>query len=474
MSRGRIRPLFKSFPVYATPKWSRQQAFMVLSNRNQIIRDTDDYDVSTPTDSDETANSVSEAAANGTTVGIIASASDLDPYNNTITYSLTDSAGGRFAIGSSTGVVTVADTSLLNYESATSHNITVLATSSDGSTASQTFTINITDYDEFDVSTPVDSNASANTVVDTASNGTTVGITASASDADGSTNTITYSLSDSANGRFAINSSTGVVTVADTSQLDYNTDTSHDITVVATSADSSTASATFTINVTAGSLTLTISTNTSEYNILTAATAAGYDASADETNIIVNINSGITVSASSSYAMRTGALNSNSDLTINNSGDIDGYTGATGSQSGSLSGTGGTGSVGGDAIYWETSTGGSGTYAINNLSCAKVRGGGGGGGGGGGPGARRNYSCGKDCNCTGSPITGTSGSNGSDGGFGAAGSSGSSGNFAGGSSNCITSAVGSGGGGGAAGYAIRKNSRTVTYTDNGTTNGTVG
>ncbi|MEM7454635.1 MAG: LamG-like jellyroll fold domain-containing protein, partial [Planctomycetota bacterium] len=41
----------------------------------------------------------------------------------------------------------------------------------------------------------------------------------------------TYSLTDDANGRFAVNSSTGEITVADTSQLHFSVDTSHDITV---------------------------------------------------------------------------------------------------------------------------------------------------------------------------------------------------------------------------------------------------
>ena len=58
---------------------------------------------------------------------------------------ISDDAGGRFAIDASTGVVTVADGSLLDYESATSHTVTVQATSSDGSTSSETFTVNLTD-----------------------------------------------------------------------------------------------------------------------------------------------------------------------------------------------------------------------------------------------------------------------------------------------------------------------------------------
>jgi len=212
------------------------------------IGDVDEFDVTAPADSDGAANAVNENAANGTTVGITASASDADATTNTVTYSLTDDAGGRFTINANSGIVTVANGSLLDRESAASHNITVRATSADGSTADSTFTINVNDVDEFDVTVPVDVIAAANTVAENAGIGTVVGITASASDADATTNTITYALDDNAGGRFAIDVNTGVVTVAGV--LDYETNTSHDITVRATSADGSFSTQTFSISVT--------------------------------------------------------------------------------------------------------------------------------------------------------------------------------------------------------------------------------
>src|SRR5204862_212737 len=98
--------------------------------------------------------------------------------------------------------------SLLDYETATSHNITVLATSSDGSTNSATFTVNVSNVGDNPVVGPADGNAAANTVAENAANGTAVGITAQASDADAGT-TIGYSLSNDAGGRFAINATTG-------------------------------------------------------------------------------------------------------------------------------------------------------------------------------------------------------------------------------------------------------------------------
>ncbi len=69
----------------------------------------------------------------------------------------------------------------------------------------------------------------------------------SASDADATTNAITYSLDNNAGGRFAINASTGVVTVA--GAIDRETAASYNITVRATSADTSFSTQTFTITV---------------------------------------------------------------------------------------------------------------------------------------------------------------------------------------------------------------------------------
>ncbi|RCW63014.1 cadherin domain-containing protein, partial [Pseudorhodoferax soli] len=209
------------------------------------LTDVNEAPVGAVTDVNAAANQVAENAANGTVVGVTAQA--LDPDGTaTVSYSLSDTAGGRFAIDANTGVVTVADGTLLNYESAASHQITVLATSSDGSTSSASFTVSLTDVNEAPVGPVTDTNAAANQVPEDAANGTAVGITAQATDPDG-TDTVSYSLSDNAGGRFAIDASTGVVTVADGSLLDYETASSHQITVLATSSDGTTSSANFTV-----------------------------------------------------------------------------------------------------------------------------------------------------------------------------------------------------------------------------------
>jgi VCBS repeat-containing protein len=194
----------------------------------------------TPTDLSLSANTVAENAANGTVVGTV---SGTDPDSgDTKTYSLTDTAGGRFSINASTGVITVADGSLLDYENAASHSLTVRVTDSDGLTYDGTFTINLTNVNEG----PTNLALSANSVAENAVAGTVVG-TVSGTDPD-SSDSFTYQLTDTAGGRFSINASTGVITVADGSLLDYENAASHSLTVRVTDSGGLSYDKTFTIS----------------------------------------------------------------------------------------------------------------------------------------------------------------------------------------------------------------------------------
>ncbi len=98
-----------------------------------------------------TAISVPENAANGTAVADIASVSDPNT-GDTFTYSLADDAGGRFAINS-LGEITVADGTLLDYESTTSHDITVRATDASGLFYDEIVTIQVADVNDPPVNT---------------------------------------------------------------------------------------------------------------------------------------------------------------------------------------------------------------------------------------------------------------------------------------------------------------------------------
>ncbi len=211
------------------------------------VVDVDEFDVGPVTDSDPAGNSVAENATPGTTVGITASATDDDATNNTLTYSLDDDAGGRFAIDGSTGVVSVADGSLIDREAAASHDIVVRVTSSDGSSSTATLTIRVDDIDEFDVGPVSDADARDNRVRPGIAAGAPAGITARAVDADATTNAIVYSLDDDAGGRFAIDPVSGVVTVLDGGRFGVDRVDQYRIVVRATSADGSFSQATFAI-----------------------------------------------------------------------------------------------------------------------------------------------------------------------------------------------------------------------------------
>ncbi|WP_310473926.1 cadherin domain-containing protein [Sandarakinorhabdus sp.] len=200
--------------------------------------------VSKPADANAAANSVAEGADAGRPVGLTVVATAATGPNPT--YALSDSANGRFVIDAVTGVVTTG--AALDAEQAASYMITVFALGANGAQSSQNFTIAVTDVNEFAVSAPADVDAALDQINENTAIGSSVGITASASDADVTTNGVTYSLSDDAGGRFVIDTATGVVTTA--AVLDAEQAASHQITVVATSADGSATNSNFTIAVT--------------------------------------------------------------------------------------------------------------------------------------------------------------------------------------------------------------------------------
>ena len=240
-----------------------------------------------PTDLTLSANIVPESATTGTVVGIV-TGTDVDA-GDTKTYSLTNTAGGRFAINASTGEITVADGSLLNYENAASHSLTVQVTDSGGQSYSELFTIYLTNVNEW----PTDLALSADTVAENATTGTVVG-TISGTDPDAS-DTKTYSLTDTAGGRFAIDSATGQLTVADGSLLNYESASSHTITVRVTDSGGQSYNETFTINLTnvnegptGADATITITEDTPQ--VLTAANFGFSDIDAGDSLSVVRID----------------------------------------------------------------------------------------------------------------------------------------------------------------------------------------
>jgi VCBS repeat-containing protein len=177
-----------------------------------------------PTDITLSNDTVNEGSATGTVIGSLLGIDNTDG-GETFTYKLRDSAGGLFAISGSNLVVN----GTLNYETATSYDIVVRVTDSGNQTYDKTFTIDLTNLG---ATALTDGNNAANSVAEGAATGATVGVTGLANDPGGGP--LTYSLLDDAGGRFQINATTGVVTVLNGSLLDYETATSHTVTIQAT------------------------------------------------------------------------------------------------------------------------------------------------------------------------------------------------------------------------------------------------
>ncbi len=249
------------------------------------ITDVDEFDVGPITDANATANEINENVAIGSLVGVQASAADLDSTNNTITYSLTSNPDNLFQIDPNTGFVTTA-VAIDREVHGQTRSITVQAQSSDGSTSTQTFNITINDLDEFNVTTPTDTNAAANEINENVAIGTTVGITANASDLDSTNNTITYSLTSNPDNLFQIDPNTGVVTTA--VAIDRETHgQNRSITVQAQSSDGSTSNQTFNITI----------NDLDEFNVTT---PTDVDAAANEVNENIPIGTTVGVTATPS------------------------------------------------------------------------------------------------------------------------------------------------------------------------------
>src|ERR1700688_4633159 len=202
-----------------------------LTNVSSFTVAVTDPALQAPTDTNGAANSVAEGAAVNTLVGLTASAAT--PVNDpAATYSLTAaSSGGGLKIDPNTGVVSVADPTKIDYETAPGHAYSITVQATDGSsTTSRVFSIAVTD-------------ATTNTVVEGAAAGTAVGITASSTVATNDP-AATYSLiGDTSGGGFQIDPVTGVVTVADATKIDYeNSGPGHSFNITVQASDGVTTS----------------------------------------------------------------------------------------------------------------------------------------------------------------------------------------------------------------------------------------
>ncbi len=102
------------------------------------------------TDSDATQNTILENAENGTEIHLTGLAKDVD--GDAVTYTLVDGEGnevrdGAFTIDAKNGVVTLQDSSNIDYETASSHTLHIKATSEDGSSNTSDFNVEVGDVE---------------------------------------------------------------------------------------------------------------------------------------------------------------------------------------------------------------------------------------------------------------------------------------------------------------------------------------
>ncbi|MHB0969746.1 MAG: cadherin domain-containing protein [Thermoanaerobaculia bacterium] len=168
--------------------------------------------------------SILENSANGTFVGPVA-ASDPDA-GQTLTYAITaGNTAGAFAIDAA-GVITVANTAVLDFETSPTFVLTVTATDN-GAPAlfgSATITVNLIDQNE----PPVANNATL-AVDENSAVGTAVG-TVTATDPESAALNFAISAGNTG-GAFAINPTTGAITVANPVALDFETNPTFTLTI---------------------------------------------------------------------------------------------------------------------------------------------------------------------------------------------------------------------------------------------------
>ncbi|MCF6202967.1 MAG: DUF4347 domain-containing protein [Methylococcaceae bacterium] len=174
----------------------------------------------TPVITDQSFSLLENSADNSVVGTVIASDTDGD----TLIYSITaGNTNNAFAINSSTGEITVNDGNQLDYETTPVFNLTVQV--SDGNlTDTAAISLNVTDINE----SPVINDQSFSLLENSADNSVVGTVTASDTDSD----TLIYSITaGNTNNAFAINSSTGEITVNDSNQLDYETTPVFNLTV---------------------------------------------------------------------------------------------------------------------------------------------------------------------------------------------------------------------------------------------------
>jgi hypothetical protein len=198
---------------------------------------------SAPTDISLSFSTIDENASDGSTIGALTT-TDADTGDGH-TYALVSGSGD--ADNSS---FTVTGSNLLinsspDYEIQNSYSVRVQ--SDDGTdTYAESFTITINDLND---NTPVITTSQSFSIDEDAANNTTVGSVA-ATDGDAGTTLSSWTITGgNGDGIFTLNSSSGEITVADNTNMDYETTPSYSISITVSDGANTSSSATVTVNI---------------------------------------------------------------------------------------------------------------------------------------------------------------------------------------------------------------------------------
>ena len=193
------------------------------------------------------ALSINEDTADGSEVGSVLVSDADDPATTYQNWQITGgNTNSAFAIDAD-GLITVADTSQIDYESGTTSYSLDVSVSDGDNTGSGTVTININDTND---EPPVVDSSLAFSVEENSADTTEVG-TATATDADAVTTLQSWAITGgNTNTAFAIDSSSGAITVANSAELDYEGTKTYSLLVTVSDGTNTSAEQTITINLT--------------------------------------------------------------------------------------------------------------------------------------------------------------------------------------------------------------------------------
>ncbi len=171
--------------------------------------------------------SADENSANGTSLGAVT----FDDADSGQTHAFAITAGnvdGAFAIHSTTGSLTVANRTALDYETNPSFTLTIQVTDSGGLSGTANITIDLNDLNETPLVTPASFSVDENSL-----SGVAVGSVSYTDPDSGQTHTFAI-IAGNTGGAFAIDPDSGAIRVASSAGLDFETHPSFTLTVQVT------------------------------------------------------------------------------------------------------------------------------------------------------------------------------------------------------------------------------------------------